>query len=402
MGPKTKDLIAKSIRVISLVALSLLVCLRFASIAPNPNLQTNQELPWNPGFIMFEVPGDPLTFEEAVAKVPFKIITPSYFPNGTPLAKVKVLDDPNDLQDVVYLFYSDTPITSYTPNLLFMPGTAKFVIIINPWSRAPLSDEELDNIINSYDILRDVRIGGIRGYGIPFGKMLWLSGENVDRPARVVWWMNDLHFEIIGIYPLEKLIRVAKSMITKTPGEITIDMVPTDDAHVAEGYPDNNFGDKTALYLQSYTNGYKNERIFLKFDLSGIPNGSIITQAKLYLHCWYGNYGRTDAQCYLVEDSWGEKTINWNNQPTQRYMEGNGNAIKGVLLDNVTAENLWHSWDVTSLVANKFTGKKVVSLCLSAASENLSGLYVFDSKEWWDETLHPYLEITYRGSASSL
>ena len=164
---------------------------------------------------------------------------------------------------------------------------------------------------------------------------------------------------------------------------------PTDDAHVAEGYPANNYND-TALYLQSYPADYKNERIFLKFDLSSIPTSAEIVQAKLHLYSWKGRYANVVAQCRAVQDdTWGETTLTWNSQPAH------GEVLDTVLLEGLAAENKWHSWDVTSFVRNQFKGDKIASLALRAEVEGASGQYSFESKEWVDATLHPNLEVIY-------
>ncbi|GAI12679.1 unnamed protein product, partial [marine sediment metagenome] len=136
----------------------------------------------------------------------------------------------------------------------------------------------------------------------------------------------------------------ASSAISSGTIEVTQLLAPTDDAHVAEGYPGNNYSD-TVLYLQSYTADYKNERIFLKFDLSSIPSNAEIVQAKLHLYSWKGRYANVVAQCRAVQDdTWGETTSTWNSQPAY------GEVLDTVLLQELAAENKWHSWDVTSFV----------------------------------------------------
>ena len=187
------------------------------------------------------------------------------------------------------------------------------------------------------------------------------------------------------------VILTLTATLTTASGTIEVDeevqINPTDDAHVAEGYPANNYSD-TALYLQSYTADYKNERIFLKFDLGIIPTSAEIVQAKLHLYSWKGRYANVVAQCRAVQDdTWGETTLTWNSQPAY------GEVLDTVLLQELAAENKWHSWDVTSFVRNQFKGDKVASLALRAEVEGASGQYSFESKEWVDATLHPNLEV---------
>ncbi len=170
---------------------------------------------------------------------------------------------------------------------------------------------------------------------------------------------------------------------------------PIADACVSEYRPDTNFGDGISLYLQSYSENNKNERILLKFDLSEVPAGLHVTQAKLYLYNWHGEFSPINVQCYSADDGWEEETITWNDQPAR------GRVLDKVYLNNKTAENKWHSWDVTSFVRNQLNGDEVVSLLLKANVENSSGLYAFESKEWWDVALRPYLEIIYTPSEYS-
>ena len=173
------------------------------------------------------------------------------------------------------------------------------------------------------------------------------------------------------------------------PEAYSIFSAPIADTSVSEYSPDTNFGDGISLYLQSYSENNKNERILLKFDLSEIPADFDITQAKLYLYCWRGKFGPMNVQCYSADDGWDEQAITWKDQP------GRGEVLDAVYLDNATAENKWHSWDVTSFVRDKLNDRKVVSLLLKAEVEDSSGLYAFESNEWWDVALRPYLEIDY-------
>jgi len=164
-------------------------------------------------------------------------------------------------------------------------------------------------------------------------------------------------------------------------------IISTDDAHVAEGYPNMNWGDATALYLQSYTENYKNERIFLKFDLSGTPANSKIVKVDLYLHRWRGKFADVDVRCYSIDDSWGEGTLTWNNQPTIKDMLGEVRLKRG--------GPEWYSWDVTSFVLSELERDKVASFCLKALTEDESGQHAFSSREWRGGTLSPYLKVIY-------
>lgn len=82
-------------------------------------------------------------------------------------------------------------------------------------------------------------------------------------------------------------------------------------------------------------------------------------------------------------DNWVEETITWNNSPSIGPEE---NRVY------VEREPKWNSWDVTSWVQNQFLDDGVVTIVL--APEMWTERF-FASKEWGEETKHPYLEITY-------
>lgn len=174
---------------------------------------------------------------------------------------------------------------------------------------------------------------------------------------------------------------------TARAGRMTL--LPTEDAQVAEGYPDANYGDRTYVYVgNDMESPYKNERGFFKFDLSTIPENLTVADARLYNYCW-SMYGATseNVQARAVDnDGWGELAITWNNQPPH-----------GVILDttSVPSTNSWYYWDFTSFVQSQFAGDNVASLCLRAEVENQVSpeafAYALESKEYWEK--RPYLEV---------
>lgn len=165
---------------------------------------------------------------------------------------------------------------------------------------------------------------------------------------------------------------------------------PVADAQVESGVPNSNFGTSTNLFIESTSAGtFKNERAWLRFDLSGIPAGATITSAKLNMFCW-----RTAGASLPVsahggnDDSWAETAITWNSQPTF-----------GTALDTQTlatgVENVTYTWDATAFVQTKFAGNKLASLLVKPVTEDSADAtapsYGFDSKEYTAN--HPYLQV---------
>jgi fimbrial isopeptide formation D2 family protein len=172
------------------------------------------------------------------------------------------------------------------------------------------------------------------------------------------------------------------------PAEGLVRLQPTDDSYIRDDYPDNNYGDANNMYIGRYSAVWENA--FLKFDLSGIPSGVTITEAKLHLYCYDTYPTPTDfwAICNAVDnDAWSEDTVTWNNAPAY-----------GVQLDSVhcAGEGLWYSWTVTSFVADEFGGDKTVSLCVRPADNTPQSRSIsVDAKEWWVPKMDPYLKVIY-------
>lgn len=165
-------------------------------------------------------------------------------------------------------------------------------------------------------------------------------------------------------------------------------LYPTADARVAEVSPDSNYGTLTYWTVRTRT-VESNMRTFLKFDISGLPAGAVISLAKLRSRCYSINNlvaGVTDVQARRVaDDSWVETEITWNNQPDYGDVEDTKVPAVG-----------WVEWDVTSWVQNEWAGDKTVSICLRCVQEDYDGTLRdsnYYSKEY--DGLDPELYIEY-------
>ena len=116
----------------------------------------------------------------------------------------------------------------------------------------------------------------------------------------------------------------------------TVTLNPVDDAYVDHHNINTNYNNDNLIVAGS--NSDYDKRIFLKFNLSSIPNGATITQANLSLYLTDSSSDYSEDAKYVSTDTWVEGTITWNNQP----------AIGG-LLDNATtpADNHWETWNLS-------------------------------------------------------
>lgn len=92
------------------------------------------------------------------------------------------------------------------------------------------------------------------------------------------------------------------------------------------GYSTRNFGNIGDLCAVSWTNNGNSSKIrgLIQFDLSGIPTGSIINDARLSLYYnpntdegqHFRYFGNNSALLQRITQNWNETTVTWNNQPT--------------------------------------------------------------------------------------
>ena len=204
---------------------------------------------------------------------------------------------------------------------------------------------------------------------------------------------NTAHqYSATGTYPVTLTVTdnggwtdsMTKMVTVEAPIYALRKVEPSDDANVYEKYPGNNYGSSTSIWVSPHDS--RKNRGFLKFDLSGIPGGVEIIEAKLHLYCWKKQYNDFDAAAYEVaNDNWSENTLTWNNQPSY------GGRLYTVRVTGVG----WYTWEVRSFIDRELKGDEVASLCIKGAVEPHGGRAIFDSKEWSDSSMHPYLEIAY-------
>jgi hypothetical protein len=147
---------------------------------------------------------------------------------------------------------------------------------------------------------------------------------------------------------------------------------PTDDAFTNSAQPNTNFGGNTNLKVDGTTT----KRVYIRFDLSGLPTGttgSQVSKATLVVFVNTVNAaGKFDL--FRVTSPWSEGAITFNSAPTLN----NAADVSNV---NVSAVSAFVSIDVTPLVRNWVDGalpNNGVALSPSAAST----ISVFlDSKE---------------------
>ena len=137
-------------------------------------------------------------------------------------------------------------------------------------------------------------------------------------------------------------------------------------------------------------------RGFVQFDLSSIPEGSVIDSAFLFLYAPHSpntqfHSGENAAFLRRITSGWDEAHVSWNDQPTT-------SQINQVLLPKSSAEfQDYPHINVTSLVRDMIHDPlHSFGFALNLQDEQIYNRISFCSSEYPDETKHPKLEIYYR------
>ncbi|WP_240924274.1 DNRLRE domain-containing protein [Thermococcus sp. 21S7] len=164
----------------------------------------------------------------------------------------------------------------------------------------------------------------------------------------------------------------------------------SEDTWIDEG----GYVDSRNYRLRVGTYNGKEERPYLKFNLSELPEDAVIVRAVLKLHAYshYGDLSHNVSVYGVLNDSWSDATLRWDNQPTETTGPLNWTIIS--LPDGDADANF--TWDVTNFVREQFESDGVVSFYLHS---NLSHVdtrdYIyFNSRESRYDN-YPCLEIDY-------
>jgi len=129
---------------------------------------------------------------------------------------------------------------------------------------------------------------------------------------------------------------------------------------------------------------------WLRFDLSDIPFGHRVENARLWLYFHDSVNGGSPggiAAHFSDNDSWTEDTITWDNQP----------SFSEAVSDDISqfSDIGWKSLTLTQDVRRELDGDEKVSWCLKSPEDDLTGddRNIAHSKDYENALYRPYLEI---------
>jgi len=135
------------------------------------------------------------------------------------------------------------------------------------------------------------------------------------------------------------------------------DYTGVDDTYISSEAPSSNFGTEGGMKI-----GYMGVllRPLIRFDVSIIPSGSVVTEAKLYL---FANYIKRRDEAisvglYPLNKEWNELEANWYMATNVVAWDNEGadgpgdRSAEPIAEVEVQAINTWYEWDIREIVQN--------------------------------------------------
>jgi len=165
-------------------------------------------------------------------------------------------------------------------------------------------------------------------------------------------------------------------------------VTPSDDTFIRASGPTSNFG--TLPEIEVRPDSGANRRGLVRFDVSSIPPGSTVTQAKLYL---YEKDQKLDQITYLYRliSPWSEDSVTWNDPWITAGGDFDSSRAYASFLPNQTSCML--EIDLTTLVQEWVDGVPNYGFMLYSTGPN--HILRYSSKENTALEEHPKLDIIY-------
>jgi len=181
-------------------------------------------------------------------------------------------------------------------------------------------------------------------------------------------------------------------------GEVTFK--PTDDTYVDSSNPNSNYGKQNYLQITNYNSEVNiayESIVWLKFNLSSVPDGAVIDGATLQLRtstingsCDVNAYSGSDFLNVIAVVSWTELTLTYSNMPSY-----NTTSMDSVLVET---SSQWYSWSVVDAVRNALNNAvRTMTIVLLPSLQGLISSISFNSKEFSIAEYAPTLTVHWSG-----
>ncbi|HLP51723.1 MAG TPA: DNRLRE domain-containing protein [Chitinophagales bacterium] len=170
------------------------------------------------------------------------------------------------------------------------------------------------------------------------------------------------------------------------------------DALINSATPNTGYSTHEEVSSYNWTNqgNWTSGRSLLEFDLSQLPAGAIITNARLSLWCntttqstMQLHAGTNTSYLRRVTSAWIESGVNWSNQPSTTAQS------EVTLATSTSSTQDYLNIDVTALYQDILSSGNNYGLMLQLVTESGLSSLVFASSDYTDAAKRPKLEITY-------
>jgi hypothetical protein len=163
-------------------------------------------------------------------------------------------------------------------------------------------------------------------------------------------------------------------LITAQEGQVTLN--PTDDTYVNSNTQSSNYGGLSFMYISQYVffDTPVQELVWLKFNLSSVPDGAVVDTATLQVYASYLTETYTVDAHSSSNNSWTELTLSYSNMP----------SFNATSMDSKTLSTAprYYDWSVLDAVRSAVGGSDVVTIVLTEHLSHSSVSSVqFHSKE---------------------
>ncbi|MGB8779438.1 MAG: DNRLRE domain-containing protein [Candidatus Bathyarchaeia archaeon] len=213
---------------------------------------------------------------------------------------------------------------------------------------------------------------------------------------------------VLGLVVL--LFSLSTKSVSAQVGDVTLK--PTDDTYADSSNPNSNYGEQNYLQITNYNsqiNSAYESIVWLKFNLSSVPDGAVIDGATLQLRT-SSVTGSFNVNAYSGSDflnasafvSWTELTLTYSNMPSY-----NTTSMDSVL---VATNNQWYNWSVVDAVRyalnSEFqpqasqlssTTRTVTIVLFEPSPSGLVSSISFNSKEFSISDYAPILTVHWSG-----
>lgn len=176
-------------------------------------------------------------------------------------------------------------------------------------------------------------------------------------------------------------VKAATSSTSETWVSAPLDV---EDSFISSQYPSTNYSSSQYLVTGKHQT-FATARSFLKFKLPVLPEGAVITSAKLSLYQYYNTTNQVTVDIRPVNSSWSASTLTWNNKPPV------GSSVSNVVIEKPS----WYDFYITNLVKSWYNGTANHGVAVQFRDETQATKIFYSNDHATYTELKPRLTITY-------